>query len=65
MTALPPSNGLVPIVDHVHVPGSIDARRHIRAGVEDPPSESWNMNGYSGVVSLAPVRSCQVLVAGS
>ena len=35
MTALCPSNGLVATVDHVHDPGVIDARRQVRADVED------------------------------
>ena len=45
MTALPPSNGLVVIVDQVHVPGFIT--RVVTSGPASRilPSESWNMNG--------------------
>ena len=64
MTALMPSNGLVPTVDHVHVAGS-----RMRVVVSGPalktrPSERTNSYGYSGDVSLAPVRSVHVFVFG-
>src|SRR5947209_8157954 len=65
MTALMPSNELVQTVDHAHVAGS-----RIRVVVSGPasstrPSESTNMNGYSGDVSFEPVRSCHVPFVGS
>src|SRR2546427_2669071 len=65
MTALMPSNGLVPSVDQAHVAGS-----RIRVVVSGPasstrPSESTNMNGYSGEVSFDPVRSVHLFAAGS
>jgi hypothetical protein len=64
MTALMPSNGLVPTVDHVAVAGS-----NVRVTVSGPasktlPFERTNMNGYSGDVSCALVRSVQALVFG-
>src|SRR3954452_22481445 len=65
MTALMPSNGLVPIVDHVQFDGS-----RMRVVVSGPasrtrPSESTNMNGYSGDVSVELVRAAHVRVVGS
>ena len=45
ITALPPSNGLVATVDHVHEPGVIT--REVTSGPASKmlPSESWNRNG--------------------
>ena len=65
MTASPPSNGLVVTVDHAHVPGV--NTRVVTSGPASRmrPSESWNMKGYSGEVSLELVRSCHVFDAGS
>ncbi len=45
MTALCPSNGLVPTVVQVACRRVEGARDRVRAGVEDRPSESTNMNG--------------------
>src|SRR2546429_8530259 len=64
MTALMPSNGLAPTVVHVDVAGS-----RMRVVVSGPasktrPSESTNMNGYSGDVSAALVKSLHVFVFG-
>src|SRR5712691_4133760 len=64
ITALIPSNGLVPSVDQVHVAGL-----RIRVVVSGPasstrPSDSTNMKGESGEVNLDPVRSVQVFVVG-
>jgi hypothetical protein len=65
ITASPPSSGLVVTVDQVHVLGFIT--RVVTSGPASRmrPSESWKRNGYSGVVSRAPVRSCHVFVDGS